>query len=117
MRFELWRRFRSHSDSKNLDSESDDSDSDSKKSESEFLEFNQLQNYKNSDGVGLESVQNHLHSKNSDSGSQILHSESVGHHWEFARSLPGVYLEFLDSKTSGLELNLVVTFASLISIT
>jgi hypothetical protein len=91
MRFELWRRFRSHSDSKNLDSESDDSDSDSKKSESEFLEFNQLQNYKNSDGVGLQSVQHHLHSKNSDSGSQILHSESVGHHWEFARSLSRVF--------------------------
>ena len=70
MRFELWRRFKSHSDSKNLDSESDDSNLDSKKSELEFLEFKQLQKYKNSYGVGLKSVQNHLHSKTPIQGSK-----------------------------------------------
>ena len=77
MRFELWRRFKSHSDSKNLDWESDDSNLDSKKSELEFLEFKQLQKYKNSYGVGLESSA----LQNSNSGFQRLHSESVGHHW------------------------------------
>ena len=89
--FEHWRRFKSHSDSKNLDSESDNSDSDSKKSELEFLEFKQLQNYKNSDGVGLELVQNHLHSKKSNSGSQRLHSESVGCPSDFVQSLSRVF--------------------------
>ena len=94
----------------NSDSESDNSDSDSKKYESAFLELNQVQSYKNSG-----SVQSHVHSKTpTQSSKEFIRNllDTIGSPSEFVRSLSRVS----DSETSGLELNLVVTFGSLIFI-
>ena len=113
MRFELWRSFKSHSHSKNLDSESDNSDSDSKNL---YYRFWSSSTYKTTKTL-IELVWSWF--RITPKFQFRVPKTPFRISWtslSVLRTFSGVYLEFLDSKTSGLEFNLVVKFAILIFI-